>query len=205
MILFLSGCATVSPKVEALTRSVFKLEIYEGSVLKGNSTAFSVRIIGNTTLIITNKHSCFEDATYLLVDSISQKYLATFVYRDASIDLCLLKTDNKFDTLAISYNNAATGDKIFTIGAPLGFFPIYEFGTVLTPPIVIEYSEQGIPYKFLAQTVDIEADHGSSGSPALINGKVVGVIFATSNSKLSYMVAATELEKFMLNTLSEAP
>lgn len=203
LLLLLSGCSTVPTKVEALTHSVFKLEVYNDSVLRGNGTAFSVRNKGDTTLLITNKHACFKDATYLLVDTISQKYPATFVYSDPVTDLCMLKTLNKFDVLPISNKNSATGDKVFTIGAPLGFFPTYEYGTVLTPPIVLRYNEQGIPYKVLGQTIGISTDHGGSGSPVIVEDKVVGVLFATTGGKLSYMIAATQLNSFILNSMME--
>ena len=156
------------------------------------ATGFSVKydLVNNVSYIITNDHFCDSkkdlpfDYEFLFEESDNifsfkgDNYDGSLVIvsRSAERDLCLLKADKKIQPVTLSPEDYKSNimEKVISIGAPNGVFPIatetYLSGAFERTANMIE----GDPLLLLSATVF----QGQSGSPVYNRrGEVIGVIF----------------------------
>jgi V8-like Glu-specific endopeptidase len=110
---------------------------------------------------------------------------ATIVAQSEDHDLCLLKSLNHGLTILPILGNmdlVQTEDPITTIGAPVSYFPVRRFGTVIST-LSPDFAWKNMLF------LNIDIQPGSSGSPVIWNGFVIGVIamlpFNLHNSALA--------------------
>lgn len=131
----------------------------------GGGTGFFIE----EDVVVTNNHviSGAFTATAKTVDG--QIFDVTeIIARSENPDLALLRVDGKGTPVTLAAD-AAIGDTIYTIGAPLGIFPTLTNGMVTNN----SYSENGVDF-YLG---NIGAISGNSGGPVFnAYGEVIGVV-----------------------------
>jgi len=152
----------------------YKKAVVAISTGDSNGTGFSVSSDG---FILTNDHVVegYKKVTVAFRDN--GRYTATVVQSYPSIDLAVLKIDGHdlpFLELAEQVQYEAE-EPIQFIGNPLGFHGIANEGTVIDTIKLTDWDEEVIMIK-------APVYRGNSGSPILnMEGKVIGIIFATLN------------------------
>lgn len=201
-LLLFAGCASVphsGSSSEPVVNSVFKIARYKDGVLQGNASGVAVKKTGASTLILTNRHVCHDrgNSDYLLVDNNLGEHRAVYYAVHDFADLCVLKTT---DTVpVVEFGSSVIDEKVVSIGAPNGVFPIFSNG-VVKAPVRINSSIAGENYFFLAQSVLIDNTDGNSGSPVFnLDQKVVGIIFGTTDGRNSFMVPSSVILPFLQN------
>jgi len=141
-------------------------------------------------LIVTNKHVvASEDAVYTVVMSDEKEYAATVVARDPSLDVALLKIENKegkkFPTLSLGDSDKLQiGQTVIAIG-----YALAEFGNTVTKGVVSGIGRHVVAgngfgqEEVLEQAIqtDTAINPGNSGGPLLdLSGKVIGINTAVS-------------------------
>ena len=152
--------------------------------------------------ILTNAHVVLY-ASQLFVESheSSDKLVATVEAVAPGIDLAVLKLDDEsfFDKrppLARTHELPAIKDTVLVYGYPQG-------GSTLsvTKGIVsrIEFAPYGGQTSGLRVQVDAAINPGNSGGPAVIDGKVVGLIFSklTQSDNIGYIIPSEEIDLFL--------
>lgn len=160
----------------------------------GNGTGFSFKYDAkeDKTYILTNEHVCASRLKegYVLTGSTSKNQSAssadnffdsilTHEFSDPVHDLCVLSRKGFIQPVKFSDRLPSQMDKIITVGAPAGRFPIivdtYFSGYMPRAEGWNEMKGAGYPYLILS-----EIFHGGvSGSPVYDEkGRVIGVIFA---------------------------
>lgn len=108
---------------------------------------------------------------------VERKEVLVIKTMDDNIDMCILEGKHNLVPLQLQrhyFKNIHIGDKVFTVGNPLGIFPSKSVGYVILPKSNIEDSM--IKNMML---VNISIAPGFSGSPLISrNGHVVGMIVA---------------------------
>ncbi len=172
------------------------------------ASGFSIYTDSNTnkSYILTNKHVCEmrSAAHYALTLSTGEVLSALYVRSDSFADICLIETTGSILPLALSRKNATQGERIVTIGAPDGIFPIIVDGTICGYYDIEMHNgindDAMSNVNFRAQTISAPIYHGSSGSPVLnMHGNVAGIVFAVRNEKehISFMVPISEVIRFL--------
>jgi S1-C subfamily serine protease len=114
---------------------------------------------------------------------------------DLKYDLCLLEIKNHgLKPVAISTKQVKIRDKIFTIGAPVGVFPIEAEGYVSVPNIRFEEVDGE---KTMASMPAIK---GASGSPVYnSDGEVIGIIVAANEryANIAFFTQAKYIRAFL--------
>jgi len=174
------------------------------------STAFSIRNEENLPIMITAGHVCNEfdsilgavtqsmsafvfgplnqvslevKKTILVYDIFGNKYNVknTIYSHPDKPDICLFNIDRPFpSSIEMSEENPVLGDRITNIAVPYGIF-----GNKTIPIFEGIYSGQ----KDINHHVyTITAGPGSSGSPVLLNGKLIGIIHSVDRrlQQISY-------------------
>lgn len=216
------GCAC-APKlgyscakaVKEITSSVVKIsvdyvaqdKITLALVQKGYSaTGFSIAATDVVSFILTNKHVCDmgPNANYTLTLQSGGKVSATFIRIDPFADICLLKANGIIPPLTLAKQNASQGDRVMTIGAPDGAYPLMGDGMVsgyYNTHMKNDIDEDGsFEVHFRSQVMSAPVYPGSSGSPVLdVNGEVVGIVFAVRNEKehIAFIVPVSEVWRFL--------
>lgn len=160
----------------------------------------------NKSYILTNKHVCEmrQRANYELTLSDGSIMKAKYVLSDSFADICLLEANGVLSPLVLASQNATQGERIITMGAPDGAFPIVVDGLVCgyhDMHMQADSTDDG-PFEvnFRAQIISAPIYQGSSGSPVLnVDGKVVGIIFAVRTNKehIAFMVPISEVLRFL--------
>ncbi|AGK54136.1 S1C family serine protease [Bacillus sp. 1NLA3E] len=148
----------------------------EGSDSKG--TGFNIVADG---YIITNYHVIEKMKPILVYFPDGQVFKATLVHGYPEVDLAFLDIKGKnLPVLPLGRDSRLTeGDSVYVIGNPLGYYQIANQGEMIGYEVV-----EKIEAPILALTAPIF--RGNSGSPVINKeGKVVGVVFATTVPKLT--------------------
>ena len=197
--LFVLSCAGVQVRPASKPiELVFRLEVYKYGILQGNGTAFIIKQTNNTAYIITNRHICRdEDAEYVLVDANLARYDAHYFVAHNTADLCLLKIYGRFNPIQVSFASPQYGERIISIGAPHGAFPIVKTGSV-KQIVVFNSVVQNFHYFFAGYYLRLDVEEGSSGSPVFNNkNEIIGIVFATIDGKLSCMIPSRTIQDFI--------
>ena len=143
----------------------------EGSSKKG--TGFNIDSDG---YLITNFHVIEDMNPIVVYFSDGQVFNATLVKEYPEIDIAFLDINGEnLPVLSLAKNTKwQEGDAVYVVGNPLGFFQIANKGKMIGLKKVTD-----IDVPVLAITAPVY--RGNSGSPVINReGKVVGVVFATS-------------------------
>jgi S1-C subfamily serine protease len=202
IIFLLISCSSTTKNIRstkdfAPVESVYKIETYKYNSLRGSATAFAIKVVNDTTFILTNRHVCHEqnNVEYVLIDSSGKRYDAKYYRNHLFADLCLLKVGYILPTLELAYSQF--NEHVTTIGAPHGAFPIYENG-IIKQFVTINQTIKGENYFFTAQVIKVNTEEGGSGSPIFNNDKhVVGILFGTIDGNYSLMVPAQKVRQFI--------
>lgn len=170
-----------------LKQRAFLIEVPVGGGLSNYGTAF---FINDEGVAITSYHvfdgssdaNCYIYNTVSLDDSgiNSDKqytaYVNDIIQTDAYLDITVFKVNlpkgAKTDYLDLSRKHIASGDRIYTIGNPVGQAEILT--ATLTDGIVSAYREQHSEKPLVQYT--LSTNHGNSGGPVCDkNGKVIAV------------------------------
>ena len=147
-----------------------------GAVLESIGTGFIVRSDG---YILTNYHVVRGNDSMVVTvfdDAGSQRYPATIVKLDASVDLALLKIEPRAPLTAASLGDSdqtQVADEVIAIGSPFGLDLTVSRGIVSAKrkSLVIE----GTVHRDLLQT-DAAINQGNSGGPLVDrSGAVIGI------------------------------
>lgn len=157
-----------------------EVQQYQESVVvvrtdESKGTGFNIADDG---LIVTNEHVIGEQEQIWVRFPNREMYSAEVITRDRDLDIALLDIDGaNLPTLELAIEETwERGDPIYIIGNPLAFTGIANEGHLLG------MREEREPQSMLLQA---PVYRGNSGSPVIDqNGKVIGVVFATT--KLSF-------------------
>jgi S1-C subfamily serine protease len=152
--------------------------------------------------VLTNAH-VVTYASQLFVESheSSDKHVATVVAVSPGIDLAVLKLEDEafFDThkpLSIGHELPAVKDTVLVYGYPTG-------GATLSVTKGIVSRTEFVPYgdnvSGLRVQVDAAINPGNSGGPALVDNKVVGLIFSKLGQadNIGYIIPSEEIDLFL--------
>src|SRR5207302_18369 len=152
--------------------------------------------------ILTNAH-VVTYASQLFVESYqsSDKLVATVESVSPGIDLAVLKLEDEsfFDKrppLAHTHELPSVKDSVLVYGYPQGGSSMS-----VTKGIVsrIEFAPYGDHASGVRVQVDAAINPGNSGGPALVDGKVVGLIFSrlTQSDNIGYIIPSEEIDLFL--------
>lgn len=174
------------PSIENIKDSVVMIETYdEKNNLIGTGSGFCAY---KSNYIITNYHVIEGGHHFKVKTSKNQKYeVDDIVIFNNQNDIAILDVDANLKPLALgSIKTIKTGQKVTTIGSPLG-----EFNTVSTGIISNADNSKGIQ-------ITAPISPGSSGGVLLNrNNKVIGITYATlkNGNNLNYAISIDYLKK----------
>ena len=179
--------------------------------------------------ILTNNHvvahgNTFNKAKYSIVDYMAETIngynnnliinnKVTVVFNSADYDLAVVKliSDNDYTVMPFASEDVSVGDKIISIGAPLGVVNSVTAGEVVKTDKKIETSSPEISnVTFNVITHNAYLNDGSSGGVLMnYNYEIVGINFATGKSSSTgefvegYAVPVSKVVEFLtLNGLN---
>jgi S1-C subfamily serine protease len=138
---------------------------------------------------------------YVQPDKSSEKLIASIVGLASGIDLALLKLDDEsfFDShppLPTDPKLPELKQTVFTYGFPTGGSELS-----ITRGIVsrVEYVEYYMKTEGLRIQVDAAINPGNSGGPAVIEGKLIGLVFSRLQQadNIGYIIPVEEIELFL--------
>lgn len=146
-------------------------------------------IVDPEGVVVTNRHVLKGARQVSIKLNDETTYKVTGVYFDAGRDICLLKVDaHSLPVLALADSeNIVIGEKVYTIGNPLGLSFTFSDGILSGKRIIKEN-------KYLQFTAPISP--GNSGGPLLnSSGQVVGIVTATTaGENLNFALAVNEIK-----------
>jgi len=149
-------------------------------------------IVDPKGIVLTNRHvlTGARQVSVKLIDGTS--YSVNGIYLDANRDICLLKIDaQKLPALPLADSDSiAVGEKVYTIGNPLGLSFTFSDG-------MLSGKRNFKEIKYLQFTAPISP--GNSGGPLLNSiGQAVGIVTATtSGENLNFALAINEVKPFV--------
>ena len=194
--------------IQKVSKSVVRLTTLDSNGLEiTTATGFAIKRKGNKTFILTNYHFCIETPDGdIYVEQISENVLAQkksnlivgkITMMNLNTDLCLLEVKKKIPILHLSHSYNQF-DEVFTIGNPLGIFPIivdtYISGNVKREDFVFEENRGPGNFILISQIVF----PGHSGSPVFNkNGKVIGLIMASMSGYGTVAISSDTISSFL--------
>jgi len=197
------------PKADALRDSVVKITVSSRSpdpmhpwTKQSPRDASGTGVVIEGKRVLTNAHVVSYASQIFVESSESGEKLAASVEAVApGIDLAVIKVEDEsfFDKrppLPRTKELPAIKDTVLTYGYPQGGSSLS-----VTKGIVsrIEFAPYGDNTAGVRVQVDAAINPGNSGGPALIDGKVVGLIFSRLNSadNIGYIIPSEEIELFL--------
>ena len=152
--------------------------------------------------ILTNAH-VVSYASQIFVESSdsSDKFIATVEAVSTGIDLAVIKLEDesffdKHPTVERSHDLPVVKDTVLAYGFPQGGSSLS-----ITKGIVsrIDFAPYGENASGLRIQVDAAINPGNSGGPALVDGKVVGLVFSrlSAADNIGYIIPSEEIELFL--------
>ena len=152
--------------------------------------------------ILTNAH-VVSYASQIFVESSesSDKHLATVEAISPGIDLAVIKLEDEsfFDKrppLVHSHDLPAVKDTVLAYGFPQGGSSLSVTKGIVSRIEFAPYSENT---SGLRMQVDAAINPGNSGGPALVDGKVVGLVFSrlSAADNIGYIIPSEEIDLFL--------
>lgn len=155
----------------------YKKAVVEIKTNDGKGTGFAISEDG---YLITNNHVIEDALTITVIFPDERLYKGEVVETYPEIDLALLKVDGEnlpYLTLADSYP-LTKNEEIYFIGNPLYFTGIANEGQIIDYKLLSDWDQEVL-------MMDAPVYRGNSGSPVLNKeGKVIGIVFATTKDKV---------------------
>ena len=201
--------AADDPKIDAIRESVVKITVSARTpepvkpwTKSSPRDASGTGVVIEGKRILTNAH-VVSYASQIFVESSEsgEKIAATVEFIAPGIDLAIIKVDDdsffdKRPALPRTKELPAIKDTVLTYGYPQGGSSLS-----VTKGIVsrIEFAPFGENTAGVRVQVDAAINPGNSGGPALIDGKVVGLIFSRLNAadNIGYIIPSEEIELFL--------
>jgi S1-C subfamily serine protease len=152
--------------------------------------------------ILTNAHVVlYASQVQVQANLAGDKISAKVEYIAPTIDLAILKLndDSFFDThpaLPMANSIPSIKDTVLVYGFPLGGNSLS-----ITKGIVsrIEFVFYNYPVSGLRIQVDAALNHGNSGGPAVVDGKMIGLAYQVMNNaeNIGYIIPTEEIEFFL--------
>lgn len=201
--------AADDPKTDAIRESVVKITVSSRApdpvrpwTKSSPRDASGTGVVIEGKRILTNAHVVsFASQIFVEASESGEKLAATVESIAPGIDLAVLKVDDEsfFDkrpALARTKELPSIKDTVLTYGYPQGGSSLS-----VTKGIVsrIEFAPYGENTAGVRVQVDAAINPGNSGGPALIDGKVVGLIFSRLNAadNIGYIIPSEEIELFL--------
>lgn len=173
---------SISTAVGKVYDSAVMIKNYKNSTLLGTGSGFVYKTDDNYGYIMTNQHVIANGNRVTIVLSNDNEVEGEVLGGDSYIDLAVVRIakDDVIQVATIgSSENAALGDTVFTVGAPLG----YEYrGSVTKGTLSGKNRMVSVTVKttndwiMSVMQVDAAINPGNSGGPLLnINGEVIGI------------------------------
>jgi len=152
--------------------------------------------------ILTNAHVvAYHSRVLVQPDGSSDKLLAKVEAIAPGIDLAIVKLEDEsfFD----SHPAATIGDELPEVGQTVEAYgyPIGGEALSVTKGIIsrIEFAPYNFAVLGLRIQVDAALNHGNSGGPAIMNGKIIGLVFSGIDEaqNIGYLIPAEELRIFL--------
>ena len=120
---------------------------------------------------------------------------------DEATDLCILESEGNHGLIPLRlqrkyFKNVYVGQKVYTVGNPLGVFPAKSVGYVILPK-----SNDPDPIAKNRMFINISISFGNSGSPVIgKNGRIIGMIVAGEiGSDITIAVRSDVMIKFLMS------
>ncbi len=152
--------------------------------------------------ILTNAH-VVGYASQIFVESSdsSDKFVATVEAVSTGVDLAVIKLEDesffdKHPPLARSHDLPSVKDTLLTYGYPTGGSSLSVTKGIVSRIEFAPYAENAAG---LRVQVDAAINPGNSGGPALVDGKVVGLIFSrlSAADNIGYVIPTEEIDLFL--------
>jgi S1-C subfamily serine protease len=160
--------------------------------------------------ILTNAHVVlYASQVQIQANLAGDKISAKVEYIAPTIDLAVLKLDDEsfFDAhppLPRASALPAIKDAVMVYGFPLGGNSLS-----ITKGIVsrIEFAFYNYPVSGLRIQVDAAINHGNSGGPAVVDGRMIGLAFSARNNaeNIGYIIPTEEIEFFLAQAGANKP
>ncbi len=172
------------------------------------STGSGLVIDGNR--ILTNHHViAYASQVFVQPDGSSDRLVAKVVQSSEGIDLAVLELSSEefFEThppLPFSDELPQVGASVTAYGYPLGGDALSVTKGVVSR---IEYTTYGRATRGLRIQVDAALNPGNSGGPAVMDGKLVGVVFSGINTaqNIGYLIPVEEVRAFLASVEAGTP
>ncbi|NIP29237.1 MAG: trypsin-like serine protease [Candidatus Dadabacteria bacterium] len=160
-----------------------------GCIIEGNRIITNAHVVSDHTLILVRKYGE------------AKRYKADLQYISHDVDLAILTVDDpdfyrgikplKIDDLP------NTQEEVLVFGYPKGGDTLSITKGVISRIEHERYAQSSL--SFLASQIDAPINPGNSGGPAIIDGKVVGIIMQTlrSSENIGYMVPTPVIKHFL--------
>ncbi|HEY1793888.1 MAG TPA: trypsin-like peptidase domain-containing protein [Opitutaceae bacterium] len=206
--------ATPAPAVESSVVKVFSTvrnpDVTRPWTKQAPSDITGSGVVIDGKRILTNAHVVlYASQVQVQANLAGDKISARVEYIAPSIDLAVLRLDDEsfFDThppLPRSNAIPAIKDTVLVYGFPVGGNSLS-----ITKGIVsrIEFASYNYPVWGLRIQVDAAINHGNSGGPAAVDGKMIGLAFSgrTDAENIGYIIPTEEIEFFLGQAASGAP
>ena len=192
--------------MDKIKNSVFKLISLSEERGLHTATGFVFEKRSGKSFILTNHHFCnITDGGLFLIQN-HEEYIdgsariAEVEYSSQEVDLCIASTMSYEPALNIKNDNLYFSERLYTIGAPDGNFPMYfelRFSSYLDKNTIRDFFPTLRP-KHKSFFVTGAVDSGQSGSPVFNSkGDVVGVVFAKTGNSTGVVISAEEALEFI--------
>jgi hypothetical protein len=185
-------------------KNLSAVELYEkcgGSTVEIAASTDYTKSIGSgffigDGMLVTNYH-VIQGMKNIVVTTSGNKVIniTKILGYDEKLDLAILQVDEKYKGLAVSNSKAKVGEKIYTLGSPLGLTGTMTDGMITTATRLID----DVDYI----QINASISSGNSGGP-LINayGEVIGVntMYFVNGQNLNFAININELKKVYLNS-----
>ena len=198
-----------SPETDAIRDSVVKISVSIRNpdplrpwTKQSPADASGTGLVIEGKRILTNAH-VVGYASQIFVESSdsSDKFVATVDAVSTGVDLAVIKLEDesffaKHPPLPRSHDLPSVKDTLLTYGYPTGGSSLS-----VTKGIVsrIEFAPYADNAAGLRMQVDAPINPGNSGGPALVDGKVVGLIFSrlSAADNIGYVIPTEEIDLFL--------
>lgn len=154
----------------------YKKAVVEISTGDSKGTGFAISSDG---YIITNNHVIEDALTLSVVFPDNGMFKGELIESFPDIDLAIIKVDGENLPYLTMENNYIPNENesVYFIGNPLAFTGIANEGNILETALLSDWEQE-------VYMMDAPVYRGNSGSPVInIDGKVIGIVFATMNDE----------------------
>lgn len=160
-----------------------------GCIIYGNRIITNAHVVSDHTLILVRKYGE------------AKRYKATLEFISHDVDLAILNVDDASfyeGTVPLKLDDLPnTQEEVVVYGYPKGGDTLSITKGVISRIEHERYANSSL--SFLASQIDAPINPGNSGGPAIIDGKIVGIIMQTlgSSENIGYMIPTPIIKHFL--------